>query len=235
MLAAKMQVRQAEGKPMGTAGWIILGVLVLVGLWLIMTYNGLVSLRQRCRQAFSDIDVQLKQRHDLVPNLVETVKGYAAHERGTLEAVIQARNAAVSRAGAGGAGPGRGRAAGRAAPAVRAGRGLSRPQGQPELPAAADRAVRPREQDRRRAPLLQQHGGRIQLHARELPGRAVRPVDGLRPAGVLQPRRRRARGRADRAAGEVLSVIPDLRVSAIRDRRLHPLAPAPAVSSDLRG
>jgi LemA protein len=91
-----MQVRQAEGKPMSTAGWIILGVLVLVGLWLIMTYNGLVSLRQRCRQAFSDIDVQLKQRHDLVPNLVETVKGYAAHERGTLEAVVQARNAAVA-------------------------------------------------------------------------------------------------------------------------------------------
>ena len=84
---------------MGTAGWIILGLLVLVGLWLIMTYNGLVSLRQRCRQAFSDIDVQLKQRHDLVPNLVETVKGYAAHEKGTLEAVIKARNAAVSAQG----------------------------------------------------------------------------------------------------------------------------------------
>jgi LemA protein len=84
---------------MGTAGWIILGLLVLVGVWLIMTYNGLVSLRQRCRQAFSDIDVQLKQRHDLVPNLVETVKGYAAHEKGTLEAVIKARNAAVTAQG----------------------------------------------------------------------------------------------------------------------------------------
>lgn len=84
---------------MGTAGWIILGLLVLVGLWLMMTYNGLVSLRQRCRQAFSDIDVQLKQRHDLVPNLVETVKGYASHERGTLEAVVQARNAAVAAQG----------------------------------------------------------------------------------------------------------------------------------------
>ena len=81
---------------MGTAGWIILGLLVLVGLWLVMTYNTLVSLRQRCRQAFSDIDVQLKQRHDLVPNLVETVKGYAAHEQGTLQAVVQARNAAVA-------------------------------------------------------------------------------------------------------------------------------------------
>ena len=84
---------------MGTAGWIVIGLLVLIGLWLVMTYNGLVSLRQRCRQAFSDIDVQLKQRHDLVPNLVETVKGYAAHERGTLEAVIQARNTALTAQG----------------------------------------------------------------------------------------------------------------------------------------
>lgn len=85
---------------MGTTAWVILGIVVLAGLWLMTTYNGLVGLRQRCRQAFSDIDVQLKQRHDLVPNLVETVKGYAAHEKGTLEAVIQARNAAVSAHGA---------------------------------------------------------------------------------------------------------------------------------------
>ena len=84
---------------MGTAGWIVLGIIVLVGLWLIMTYNGLVSLRQRCRQAFSDIDVQLKQRHDLIPNLVETVKGYASHERGTLDDVIKARNSALSAQG----------------------------------------------------------------------------------------------------------------------------------------
>ena len=86
---------------MGTAGWILLGLLALIGLWLVMTYNGLVTLRQRCRQAFSDIDVQLKQRHDLVPNLIETVKGYAAHERGTLEAVVQARNAAMAAHGPG--------------------------------------------------------------------------------------------------------------------------------------
>src|SRR5712691_474096 len=84
---------------MGMAGWIILGIVVVAALWAVMAYNGLVSLRQRCRQAFSDIDVQLKQRHDLVPNLVETVKGYAAHEKGTLEAVIKARNAAVSAQG----------------------------------------------------------------------------------------------------------------------------------------
>jgi LemA protein len=84
---------------MGATGLVLLAIIVLGALWLIMTYNGLVTLRQRTRQAFSDIDVQLKQRHDLVPNLVETVKGYAAHERGTLEAVIAARNAAATAQG----------------------------------------------------------------------------------------------------------------------------------------
>src|SRR6266699_241368 len=76
--------------------WIIIGVLVVLVLWIIMIYNGLVALRQRVNQSFADIDVQTKQRHDLIPNLVETVKGYAAHERGTLEAVVQARNAAIT-------------------------------------------------------------------------------------------------------------------------------------------
>ncbi|HVV62295.1 MAG TPA: LemA family protein [Pseudolabrys sp.] len=84
---------------MSTTGWIILGVIVVVILWIITIYNGLVAMRQRVNQAFADIDVQLKQRHDLIPNLVETVKGYAAHERGTLEAVVQARNAAMAAPG----------------------------------------------------------------------------------------------------------------------------------------
>ena len=81
---------------MGTFGWIVLGVIVVVVLYGIFLYNRLVSLRQTVSQSWSDISVQLKQRHDLIPNLVETVKGYAAHERGTLEAVVQARNAAVA-------------------------------------------------------------------------------------------------------------------------------------------
>ena len=84
---------------MGTTGWIVLGVIVLIILYLIFIYNRLVSLRQTVNQSWSDISVQLKQRHDLIPNLVETVKGYAAHERGTLEAVVQARNAAIAAAG----------------------------------------------------------------------------------------------------------------------------------------
>src|SRR3954463_5076145 len=84
---------------MSTTGWIVLGVIVVLVLWIIMIYNQLVAMRQRVGQAFADVDVQLKLRHDLVPNLVETVKGYAAHERGTLEAVVQARNAAVAAQG----------------------------------------------------------------------------------------------------------------------------------------
>ncbi|MDB4353758.1 LemA family protein [Akkermansiaceae bacterium] len=83
-------------------GVVILIVLaVLVALFLIAQYNGLVKLRNRYRNAFSQIDVQLKRRHDLIPNLVETAKAYLSHERETLEAVITARNAAESaRAGA---------------------------------------------------------------------------------------------------------------------------------------
>jgi LemA protein len=78
---------------------IVLGIIAALVVWVIFIYNGLVAMRQRTNQAFADIDVQLKQRHDLIPNLVETVKGYASHERGTLEAVIQARNAAMTAQG----------------------------------------------------------------------------------------------------------------------------------------
>jgi LemA protein len=84
---------------MSTSTWIVLGVIALFVIWVIIIYNGLVAMRQRVNQSFADVDVQLKQRHDLVPNLVETVKGYAAHERGTLEAVVQARNAAMTAQG----------------------------------------------------------------------------------------------------------------------------------------
>ena len=78
---------------------VILVVIVVIVVWAISVYNGLVSMRQRVNEAFADIDVQLRQRHDLIPNLVETVKGYAAHERGTLDEVVKARNAAMTAQG----------------------------------------------------------------------------------------------------------------------------------------
>src|SRR5919108_1072277 len=91
---------------MGVGGWIVLGIVVLLVVWAIIIYNGLVVLRNRYKNAFSQIDVQLKRRYDLIPNLVESVKGYMAHERNTLEAVIKARGAAVSAAQAAAARPG---------------------------------------------------------------------------------------------------------------------------------
>jgi len=77
-------------------GWVILGLLVLVVIVVIGMYNTLVRLKVQADNAWADIDVQLKRRYDLIPNLVETVKGYAGHEKGTLEAVINARNRAMS-------------------------------------------------------------------------------------------------------------------------------------------
>ena len=71
--------------------WIVVGVIVLIALWAIAIYNGLVSGRNQAQTAWSQIDVQLKRRHDLIPNLVNTVKGYAAHEKETFERVINAR------------------------------------------------------------------------------------------------------------------------------------------------
>jgi len=78
---------------------IVLGIIALLVVVVIAMYNGLVRLRVQCDNAWSDIDVQLKRRYDLIPNLVETVKGYAAHEKGTLEGVVSARNQAMAAQG----------------------------------------------------------------------------------------------------------------------------------------
>ena len=78
--------------------WIYI-VLAVIVVWLVFVYNGLVVTRNRVKESWSDIDVQLKRRYDLIPNLVETVKGYAAHESGTLDKVIQARAKAMSAQG----------------------------------------------------------------------------------------------------------------------------------------
>ena len=78
---------------------VVVVLVVLIGIYLMVSYNGLVSLRNKIENAWAQIDVQLRRRYDLIPNLVETVKGYASHERETLDAVIQARNAGISAAG----------------------------------------------------------------------------------------------------------------------------------------
>ncbi len=88
-----------------SAGWITLGVIVVLVIYLIAIYNGLVALRNRVKNAFSQIGVQLQRRYDLIPNLVETAKGYIKHERETLEAVIAARNTAQAAAGKAGQDP----------------------------------------------------------------------------------------------------------------------------------
>src|SRR6201996_8682362 len=79
--------------------WIVLIALVLIVVFLIAMYNALVRLKVQCDNAWADIDVQLRRRYDLIPNLVETVKGYAAHESETLENVVKARNLAMSATG----------------------------------------------------------------------------------------------------------------------------------------
>jgi len=79
---------------MGWGSWTFIGIIVAIVVWLVSIYNRLVALRNRFKNAFAQIDVQLKRRYDLIPNLVETAKGYIKHERETLEAVIAARNGA---------------------------------------------------------------------------------------------------------------------------------------------
>ena len=85
--------------------WIVLGIVVLIVLWLIMTYNGLVGGRTQAQAAWSQIDVQLKRRHDLIPNLVQVVKDAMGYEQETLTKVIQARNAAAAASGPAQSGP----------------------------------------------------------------------------------------------------------------------------------
>ncbi|MGD0576776.1 MAG: LemA family protein [Candidatus Staskawiczbacteria bacterium] len=84
---------------MGIISWIIIIVVVLIVVWIIAAFNGLVTLKNRAKEALSDIDVQTKRRYDLIPNLVETVKGYAAHEAGVFEKVTQARANAMNAQG----------------------------------------------------------------------------------------------------------------------------------------
>ena len=176
--------------------WIAIGLLaalVLLALFVIGTYNGLVGKRNRYKNAFAQIDVQLKRRYDLIPNLVETVKGYMKHEAETLEAVIKARNMAYTASQAAAQNPGdaerdevagerRRPALGRARPAARAERVVSGPQGQHQHARPERGADLDREQSRVRAPGLQRLGHRVQQRARGVPGRDVRRHVRLQPA-----------------------------------------------------
>ena len=162
-------------------GWILLA-LVVVAIWFVVSlYNRLVGARNGYKNAFAQIDVQLTRRYDLIPNLVETVKGYIKHERETLEAVIKARNTAMSGLKAAAANPGdaaamtalvrrREPARRRARPVVRARRGVSRSQGQPEHDAALRRAHLDGEQGGVRPPGVQRRRHELQQPGRDVPG-----------------------------------------------------------------
>ena len=124
---------------------ILIAVIVILAIWIVSLYNSLVKLRNNRENAFADIDVQLKQRHDLIPQLVETVKGYASHEKETLERVINARNGAISA------------------------KTIDRSESQPELFAVAGRNFRPRKQTGCRAPLFQFGYERVEQRSRDIP------------------------------------------------------------------
>ena len=184
---------------------VLIALAVLLLIYAVVTYNALVRLRNQAEEAFSDIDVQLKRRHDLIPNLVETVKGYATHERQVFENVTAARTNAVAAQGPGAAGPGREPADRCAAPAVRGRGGLPRPEGEPELPRAPERAHRHRGQDPGLAPLLQHDRARPEHEDRAVPlerrgavreraaARVLRAGRSRRPRGARRVVRHRAR------------------------------------------
>ena len=179
---------------------ILLVILVGIGLYAVGLYNGLVGARNAYKNAFAQIDVQLTRRYDLIPNLVETVKGYIEHERETLEAVITARNAAVSRPQAAAANPGDPAAmqqlAGaenaltrRARPAVRARRGLSGPQGEPEHDAALRGAdARPRTRSPSRARPTTTRSWATTTSARCFPVSIVAGMFAFQPAAAARDR-----------------------------------------------
>ena len=125
---------------------IVLAILAVVVIYVVVQYNGLVRVRNRIENGWAQIDVQLKRRHDLIPNLVETVKGYAAHERSTLEAVIAARNSALSAKGEGNIAAAENNLSGTLKNLFALGEAYP-PQSQPKLPAVARGTDRDRGQN----------------------------------------------------------------------------------------
>jgi LemA protein len=105
MTKLALAARERQGRGLDMSFWIIVGILVAIGLWLIAVYNGLVGSRNQSQTAWSQIDVQLKRRHDLIPNLVQVVKDAMGYEQETLTRIVQARNNAVAASGPAQAGP----------------------------------------------------------------------------------------------------------------------------------
>jgi LemA protein len=105
MTKLALAARDRQGRDLDMSFWIIVGILVAIGLWLIAVYNGLVGSRNQSQTAWSQIDVQLKRRHDLIPNLVQVVKDAMGYEQETLTRIVQARNNAVAASGPAQAGP----------------------------------------------------------------------------------------------------------------------------------
>ena len=203
---------------MATILIVPLVVAVLLVLFAIGLYNSLVTLRNRYKNAFSQIDVQLKRRYDLIPNLVETAKGYMRHERETLEAVIDARNPAVTASTARGRSPGRPGGDERPQPGRGAALGvlgrlfalaesLPRPQGQPEHAGPPGGADLDREQGRVRPPGVQRRRHGVQHPARDVPEhpRGGHRPDSRRPSSSRSNRPRSAKRpgcRSDRSEDE---------------------------------
>ena len=173
---------------------IVIGVLLLIGLIFILIRNSIIGSRNRVDESWSGIDVQLKRRHDLVPNLVETVKGYATHERETFEKVTQARAAAMQADGPGPGEPGRGPAEPGARRTARRRRAVPRAARDRELPAALAQPLRARGRDPGFAPDLQLQRPGLQHEDPDLPelgGRLERRLHGarvLRDRGPGRPR-----------------------------------------------
>ena len=188
---------------------ILGGIALFILLWGILTYNRFVTLRAHIKDAWAGVSVELKRRYDLIPNLVETVKGYAAHERETLERVIAARTRAM-----GNEGPVDAQA--RDEKELRR-RGLPRPQGGPPLPGTPGPAHRDRGPHRRRPALLQRQRPHHEHPHPGHPEQHRRPSLRLLPAALLRARGpRRTPGPAGPGLGRSASHQPR---QARRDRR----------------